>query len=100
MTGIALCLIGDNLQLEGLLEEMLMLCQRGEEYNRFMLAKLAQAFSPKAAPAAHVNTFRAGAFNTAIRELTSYYMNTVSYRLSTKCCMANQKLRGQALCIA
>lgn len=67
------------LQLEGLLEEMLMLCQRGEEYNHFMVSKLGQAFSPKAVPAAHENAFRIGAFNTAIRELTSYYINIVSH---------------------
>lgn len=66
-------------QMEGLLEEMLMLCQRGEEYNQFMALKLAEAFSPKAVPTAQENAFRVGAFNTAVRELTSYYINIVSY---------------------
>lgn len=66
------------LQLEGLLEEMLMLCQRGEEYHQFMLARVAEAFSPKIVPPSHENAFRRGAFNTAIRELTSYYINIVS----------------------
>lgn len=55
-----------------------MLCQRGEEYNHFMVSKLAEAFSPKPAPAAQENAFRMGAFNTAVRELTSYYINIVS----------------------
>lgn len=73
-----------HLQLEGLLEEMLMLCQRGEEYNQFMLSRVAEAFHPKVTPPGHENAFRTGAFNTSIRELTSYYINIVSLKLSEK----------------
>ena len=66
------------MQLEGKLEEILVLCQRAEEYNQFMLAKAAEAAKPKILPTSHENAFRSGAFNTSIRELSSYYINMVT----------------------
>ena len=68
-------------QLEGKLEEILVLCQRAEEYNQFMLAKAAEAAKPKLLPTSHENAFRSGAFNTSIRELSSYYINMVKIPL-------------------
>ncbi len=61
------------------MEEMLLLCQRSEEYNQFMLAKLgsAGAVSPTAESAGLENTFRSGHFNMAVRELIAYYINMV-----------------------
>ena len=44
--------------MEGFLEEMLLLCQRSEEYNQFMLAKMHEAVAPKTLNASRENTFR------------------------------------------
>ena len=70
-----------GLQIEGYLEEMLLLCQHSEEYNQFMLAKLTGAAagmgSPKADTAALENGFRSGQFNVTVRELIAYYINLV-----------------------
>lgn len=65
------------LQLEGPLEEMLVLCQRAEEYTQFILEAAAGASSPGRTPAARENQLRSGQFNTAVRELMSYYINLV-----------------------
>ena len=44
--------------MEGHLEEMLLLCQRSEEYNQFMLAKMADAVAPAILGANRENAFR------------------------------------------
>lgn len=44
--------------MEGYLEEMLLLAQRAEEYNQFMLAKMTEALAPAPLPAARHNEFR------------------------------------------
>ena len=44
--------------MEGYLEEMLLLAQRAEEYNQFMLAKMTEALAPAPLPAARHNDFR------------------------------------------
>lgn len=70
-------------QIEGFLEEMVLLCQRSEEYNQFMVAKIgAVAVAAKAEAAAQETSFRGGAFNMAVRELVSYYMALVSADLA------------------
>lgn len=46
------------MQVEGYLEEMLLLAQRAEEYNQFMLAKMTEALAPAPLPAACHNDFR------------------------------------------
>ena len=51
-------------QVESHLEEMLLLCQRSEEYNQFMLAKMADAVAP-----AILGTNRENAFRCASRSL-------------------------------
>ena len=45
-------------QVEGYLEEMLLLAQRAEEYNQFMLAKMGEAVAPAPLSAARHNAFR------------------------------------------
>lgn len=65
-------------QIEGFLEEMVLLCQRSEEYNQFMVAKIGTvADAAKTEAAARETSFRGGAFNMAVRELVSYYMALV-----------------------
>ncbi len=65
-------------QIEGFLEEMVLLCQRSEEYNQFIIAKIgALADAAKAEADAREASFRGGAFNMAVRELVSYYMALV-----------------------
>jgi hypothetical protein len=64
--------------VEGYLEEMLVLCQRSEEYNGFMLAKMAEACAPALLGAARENAFRSGQFNVVVRELIAYYINMVT----------------------
>ncbi|EIE27386.1 COG4-domain-containing protein [Coccomyxa subellipsoidea C-169] len=75
----------DPRQIEGYLEEMLLLCQRSEEYNQFMLAKLTAAAagsgSPKADAASLENSFRSGQFNVTVRELIAYYINLEEFYL-------------------
>lgn len=65
--------------MDDYLEEMLLLCQRSEEYNTFMLTKLtaAGAASPTAQSSGLENTFRSGQFNVTVRELIAYYINMV-----------------------
>lgn len=76
---------------------MLLLCQRSEEYNQFMLAKLtgaaAGAGSPKADTAALENGFRSGQFNVTVRELIAYYINLV------RSCYARQDASTDQLCV-
>ena len=65
-------------QIEGFLEEMVLLCQRSEEYSQFMVAKIGTAAGAAPAEAsARETAFRGGAFNMAVRELVSYYMALV-----------------------
>ena len=65
-------------QVEGFLEEMVLLCQRSEEYSQFMVAKIgAAAGAAPAEASARETAFRGGAFNMAVRELVSYYMALV-----------------------
>lgn len=63
--------------MERYLEEMLVLCQRSEEYNTFMLGKMAEACAPALLGAASENAFRSGQFNVIVRELIAYYINMV-----------------------
>ena len=44
--------------MEGYLEEMLLLVQRAEEYNQFMLAKMGDAVAPAPLSAARHSAFR------------------------------------------
>ncbi|KAK9830013.1 hypothetical protein WJX72_009198 [[Myrmecia] bisecta] len=71
----------DSRKVEGCLEEMLLVCQRSEEYNQFMLAKMSGAVAPKALGASRENTFRSGQFNVVVRELIAYYINMEEFYL-------------------
>ena len=62
-------------QVEGYLEELLLLCQRSEEYAQYVLGAMAGAVAPAALGAARENAFRSGPFNLLVRELIAYYIN-------------------------
>lgn len=64
-------------QVEGYLEELLLLCQRSEEYAQFVLGAMAAAIAPAVLGAARENAFRSGPFNLLVRELVAYYINLV-----------------------
>ena len=69
----------DPREVESYLEEMLLLCQRSEEYNAFMLAQLRAAaggLSPAAA-----NSFKTGHFNRAVHEMTAQYIGLEEFYL-------------------
>ena len=61
--------------MEEYLDEVLILYQRSEEYNQYVLAVMADAVSPKALGTAHEAAFRSGAFHVAVRELVTYCIN-------------------------
>ena len=52
------CALRAAAQVEGYLEELLLLCQRSEEYNQFMLGKMQEAVAPKTLGASRENAFR------------------------------------------
>ena len=52
------CALRAAAQVEGYLEELLLLCQRSEEYNQFMLGKMQEAVAPKTLDASRENAFR------------------------------------------
>lgn len=62
----------DPREVESHLEEMLLLCQRSEEYNAFMLAKL-RSGSGGLSPAA-ANSFKTGQFNRVVHEMVGHYI--------------------------
>ena len=69
-------------QVESFLEELLLLCQRSEEYTQYMLARMGEvagAGGPGAAPAARETALRGGGFSSAVRELLSYYLALEEY---------------------
>ena len=75
-------------QVEESLGELLLLCQRSEEYSQYLLGMLAHK-APHAAAAgasskphgtsSRENAFRSGPFCTAVRELVSCYTHLVSW---------------------
>eukprot|EP00899_Mesostigma_viride_P022766 jgi/Mesvir1/3674/Mv14963-RA.2 len=77
----------DPRELEGYLEEMLMLSQRSEEYNQFMLGKVREVQSSQVSPSAPlsprgaVNSLRTGAFNRAVQELVGFYLSMEEFFL-------------------
>ncbi|PSC72320.1 conserved oligomeric Golgi complex subunit 4 isoform B [Micractinium conductrix] len=66
-------------QVEAFLEELLLLCQRSEEYTQFLLARMAEVAAPGALPPARETALRGGAFSSAVRELLSYYISLEEY---------------------
>lgn len=54
-------------QIEGFLEELLLLCQRSEEYTQFLLARMGEVAAPAPLPPARETALRGGPFNSAVR---------------------------------
>ncbi|KAK9819498.1 hypothetical protein WJX81_007056 [Elliptochloris bilobata] len=71
----------DPRQVEGYLEELLLLCQRSEEYAQFVLGAMAAAVAPAVLGAARENAFRSGPFSLLVRELGAYYINMEEFYL-------------------
>jgi hypothetical protein len=69
----------DPRQVEAYLEEILVLYQRSEEYNTYLLACMANAVAPEPLGGSRENAFRSGQFNITVRELVSSYINLVSF---------------------
>ena len=63
--------------MEGYLEEMLLLCQRSEEYNQFIAGKLAEDHRLTGGDAPPDPSQLATSFNNLLRELVAYYINMV-----------------------
>lgn len=76
--------------MEGYLEEMLLLAQRAEEYNQFMLAKMTEALAPAPLPAARHNEFRR--VPAAVRQwceiCTRQPSGAACSKLDASCCRA------------
>lgn len=70
----------DPRQVEEYLEEVLVLYQRCEEYNAYLLAAMAAAVAPDPLGAAREQAVRSGEFNVTVRELVSNYINLVRVR--------------------
>ena len=66
-------------QVESFLEELLLLCQRSEEYTQYLLARMGEVAAPAPLPPARETALRGGAFNSAVRELLSYYISLEEY---------------------
>mmetsp|Transcript_32816 Transcript_32816/g.77788 ORF Transcript_32816/g.77788 Transcript_32816/m.77788 type:complete len:739 (+) Transcript_32816:153-2369(+) len=69
----------DPRQVEVYLEEIVMLSQRSEEYNEFMLSRLREAAADPVGAASHENAFRGGQFNCTVREVIGYYITLEEY---------------------
>mmetsp|Transcript_26 Transcript_26/g.78 ORF Transcript_26/g.78 Transcript_26/m.78 type:complete len:746 (+) Transcript_26:194-2431(+) len=70
----------DPRQVELFLGEIVMLSQRSEEYNQFMLAKLREAAGNDVVGASsRESTFRGGQFNCTVREVIGYYITMEEY---------------------
>ena len=67
----------DPRQVEEYLEEVLILYQRCEEYNQYLLTAMAAAVAPDPLGAAREQALRSGDFNVTVRELVSHYINLV-----------------------
>ena len=69
-----------TLQVESYLEELLMICQRSEEYSTFLLEKMKDESDQAVSSAANlVNSFKTSTFNLAVQELIGYY---ITYAIS------------------
>ena len=70
----------DPRAVEEYLEEVLVLYQRCEEYNQYLLAAMADAVAPDPLGPTREHAFRSGDFNVTVRELVSHYINLVCCR--------------------
>ncbi|GMH33415.1 hypothetical protein BSKO_01249 [Bryopsis sp. KO-2023] len=69
----------DPREVENFLQEVLLLCQRSEEYNQFMLGKMSAAIAPNPLSPIRETTFRGGQLNVSVRELVGYYITLEEY---------------------
>lgn len=65
--------------VEDYLQELLLLCQRSEEYNRFMLNRMADLVAPNPLSPIRETSFRGGQLNVSVRELLGYYIALEEY---------------------
>mmetsp|Transcript_65552 Transcript_65552/g.207305 ORF Transcript_65552/g.207305 Transcript_65552/m.207305 type:complete len:758 (-) Transcript_65552:47-2320(-) len=67
----------DPREVEGYLEEILMLCQRSEEYNGYMVQRLRDTAAASGTPLlpAKVTSFKSGQFNVAVRSLVGTFIS-------------------------
>ena len=77
-------------QIEGLLEEMLVLSSRSEEYTRYLLTSMAGAVAPGPLPPSRETALRSSSFHSAVRELTGYYLSLEEYYLEASVTKALQ----------
>jgi len=73
----------DPRAVESYLEELLMICQRSEEYSNFLLDKMKdEADQAVSSPVNLVNSFKTGTFNLAVQELIGYYITMEEYYMN------------------
>lgn len=65
----------DPRQIEDYLKELLLLCQRCEEYSQFMLGKMAEALAPNLLSPIRETSFRGGQLNVSARDLLGHYIS-------------------------
>lgn len=71
----------DSRKIEPLLTELLVLCNRGEEYIKYVLVSMADAAAPNTLSPSLETSVRGGALSSSLRELLSYYISLEEYYL-------------------
>lgn len=69
----------DPREVEFYLQEVLLLCERSEEYLSFILAKMGSASPGQVISPKEAGRVRGGAFSVAVKELISYYIALEEY---------------------
>eukprot|EP00894_Picocystis_sp_ML_P003597 jgi/Pico_ML_1/54114/g4536.t2 len=69
----------DPREVESYLQEVLLLCERSEEYLSFILAKIGSASPGQVISPKEAGRVRGGAFSVAVKELISYYIALEEY---------------------
>eukprot|EP00963_Diacronema_lutheri_P014079 scaffold2858_cov659-Pavlova_lutheri.AAC.50 len=69
----------DPREVESYLQEILLLCERSEEYLSFILAKIGSASPGQVISPKEAGRVRGGAFSVAVKELISYYIALEEY---------------------
>ena len=62
------------MQVEAFLEEILLLCQRSEEYTTYLLARMGDVVAPDALPPSKETHIRGGSFNSGGRRAAAGLM--------------------------
>lgn len=66
-------------QVEPLLSELLLLCNRGEEYIQYVLEAMGDAAAPNAISPSLETSVRGGSMSSSLREVMSYYISLEEY---------------------